>query len=659
MVRFQTAAVHVNAAQATPYLPQMSQPAAQPWTRRERVALAALVVLALVIRAAHVLFMQESPYFEAPVMDGAYHLEWARSLAAGEVFQDGPFFRAPLYPWLLSLLLTLTGDDLFWTRMLQAPLGAATVVLTTLLGRRLGGPLAGWVAGVLAATSWVLVYFDGEFLIPVLAVPLNLLALWLTLCLGPASSPRRVGAAGAAWGVAALARPNVLLLLPVLALWLLLRRRVEGALRWGLVLSFTAGALLPVLPITAFNRIAGGDWVLISSQAGVNLWIGNNPESDGSSAVVPGTRAGWWEGFYDSIAMAEAEEGRSLRPSEVSRFYSGKAIDWMKASPGPAGGHLIRKARLFLSDVELGNNLDVEFFSKQFDPISRLNPIGFSVFLGLGLLGLVLVSMRGGDHLPAWSFVLVYSLGVIAFFVCSRFRVPLLPVLMAYSGVAVSWLVCRVREGEARRAVGALGLALPIMILSSSTPEGVIPSEATGRFLLGQAALGRGDFQGAMNELELALEAYPAHTLAALDLAQARRASGDLESADRELASLLGRLDEGRERTGRRPPGYPEVRAARADVLIEVGRAEEAVSLTGLWLEEMPSQALLRFVRGRALAATGDLEGAVSELEAALRLDPGFVTIYDALEQLYGVMGRPGDVERIRQGRTSRVGAGR
>ena len=48
-----------------------------------------------------------------------------------------------------------------------------------------------------------------------------------------------------------------------------------------------------------------------------------------------------------------------------------------------------------------------------------------------------------------------------------------------------------------------------------------------------------------------------------------------------------------------------------------------------------------------------------SELEAALRLDPGFVTIYDALEQLYGVMGRPGDVERIRQGRTSRVGAGR
>lgn len=637
----------------------MSHQAANSWTRRERLGLVGLVLLALAIRVAHVLFMRESPYFDGPVMDGAYHLEWARSVASGQAFQDGPFFRAPLYPWFLALLLSLTGDDLTWARLLQAPLGSATVVLTTLLGRRLGGPLAGWVAGFLAATSWVLVYFDGEFLIPTLAVPLNLLALWLTLGLGSAPSPRRAGAAGAAWGIAALARPNVLLLLPFLGLWLLLMGRVGGALRWGLALIFTAGALLPILPITAYNRIAGGDWVLISSQAGVNLWIGNNPESDGSSAVVPGTRAGWWEGYYDSIALAEAAEGRSLRPSEVSSFYSSKALDWMKGSPGAACGHLIQKARLLLSDVELGNNLDVEFFSKQFDPLSRLNPIGFATLLGLGMIGLVLVVRRGDEHLPAWSFLLIYSLGVVAFFVCSRFRVPLLPVLMAYSGVAVSWSASRIRQGEVRKVAFALILVVPLMIFSRSTPEGVIPSEATGRFLLGQAALNRGDFASAAHELELALKAYPAHTLAALDLAQARRGSGALTMAERELDALLNRLDEGRERTGRRPPGYPEVRAARADILIDLGRPQEAVTLTGSWLQEMPSQAILRFVRGRALAATGDLEGAVGEFEAALSLDPGFGIVYDALEQLYGAMGRTGDRKRIQERRLERTARGR
>ena len=77
-----------------------------------------------------------------------------------------------------------------------------------------------------------------------------------------------------------------------------------------------------MLPISAYNRIVGEDWVLIASQAGVNLWIGNNPESDGSTAIVPGTRGGWWEGYHDSIALAEAEAGRTLSASGVSRHYA-------------------------------------------------------------------------------------------------------------------------------------------------------------------------------------------------------------------------------------------------------------------------------------------------------------------------------------------------
>ena len=70
--------------------------------RLERLLLLLLFALALGLRVAHVLAYRASPLFEEPQMDALYHVEWARALAAGREYQDGPYFRAPLYPWLLG-----------------------------------------------------------------------------------------------------------------------------------------------------------------------------------------------------------------------------------------------------------------------------------------------------------------------------------------------------------------------------------------------------------------------------------------------------------------------------------------------------------------------------------------------------------------------------
>ena len=58
------------------------------------------------------------------------------------------------------------------------------------------------------------------------------------------------------------------------------------------------------------NYAEGDDLVLISSQGGVNFFIGNSAKADGKSAVAPGTRPGLWAGYRDSIAWAKAAEGR-------------------------------------------------------------------------------------------------------------------------------------------------------------------------------------------------------------------------------------------------------------------------------------------------------------------------------------------------------------
>src|SRR6185295_1142051 len=119
-------------------------------------------------------------------------------------------------------------------------------------------------------------------------------------------------------------------------------------------------------------------------QAGVNLWIGNNPQSDGASALLPGTRADWWGGYQDTIQLAEAAEGRPLKASEVSEHYVRRVRAWWAAQPRAAVRHMLWKARLFVSQRELGNNQDERFFALHFSALLRALPIGFGLVFPLG-----------------------------------------------------------------------------------------------------------------------------------------------------------------------------------------------------------------------------------------------------------------------------------
>ena len=456
--------------------------------RRELQIVGAVVLLGLVLRLVHVLLLRESPYFEQPTMDMAYHVQWARAFAAGETFQDEPFFRAPLYPWFLGVCLKIFGPGLLAPRLVQAALGAASVALTYMVGKRAFSPAAGLVGSVLVATSWVLVHFDALLLIPALIVPLDLLALYLTLGLAQDARPRRAALAGVVWGLSAIARPNVLLFMPVLAGWLMWRGR--AAPRRGLVAvaALAAGCLAPILPISAIN-LARGDLALISTQAGVNLWIGNNPDSDGSTAIVPGTRGGWWEGREDSIALAEAAEGRALAPTEVSAHYTGRVAEWVAEAPGAALAHLGWKARLFWLDVELGNNLPVGFFARRYDPLLRYSPVGFSLLAGLGVLGLAFaLRRRAGQTLPLWGFLLVYSASVIAFFVCSRYRVPLLPVLAVLAGEGLVQVVRAARGRDLRTLALSAALVTAAVLPTRLVPPQVVdPDEDNVWAMVGTA----------------------------------------------------------------------------------------------------------------------------------------------------------------------------
>ena len=628
-----------------------------PAPARRRLALLAILAVSFAVRVVYVLQSRHSPSFEQPSMDALYHLEWARAFAAGKDFQPGPFFRAPLYPWFLGLCLRLFGEHLLAVRLVQAAIGTASVGLVVLVGARAFDVRTGLLGALFAGLYWVTIYFEGELLLPVLEVFFDLLAIWLALRIEeePASlralRPLRIALCGAAFGVAALVRPNVLLFCPFVALWILLRARRSGTPK-ALVAAavFLAALAAPIAPVTLYNGLVGKDWVLVSSQGGVNFWIGNNPRSNGVSAVVPGTRQDWWGGYRDSIRLAELEEGRPLKPSEVSRHYALKAWSWIRSEPRAALRHTLWKLRLFWTDFEFGNNASERFFAFRFGPILRALPLGFVALAPLALLGFLLAARHWKRLFPLWGFLPVYTASVVAFFVCARFRVPVLPAMALFAAHACRRLLAMARD-RAFVGLAASGAFLAAAILLvESVPAAVDRSDALGEWELGIAAVQRGEIESAVEHYRESIARNAHNSRVQADLGDALRRLGRTREAEESLRTAIA-ID----------PRDVVALSTLTDLLISEGRREEARGLAERAARISPVHAAARYDLGRLAfldaedmkrtgasqeAIRARLEEGLRALEQGLSLADDDVTTFNcayALGRIQLELGRAGD----------------
>lgn len=637
--------------------------------RTEKRYLWAILALALLVRLVYVASHSGNPYFDAPILDPAYHLDWARSFAAGETFEkEGAFFRAPLYPWFLGLVLKLSGDSLLAVRIVQALLGTLTVALTYALGRRAFGPREGLLAALFAATYSVLVYFDGELLLPTLVTPLYLLALLETQKLSEPTSRGRVISAGLLWGVATLARPNVLLFAPLLAVWLWKRSSIRAAL------LLAAGWTAAVAPITIYNYSAGGEFVLVSTQGGVNLWIGNHPGADGHTARVPGTSGDDFEATYrEAWALAEGEAGESLTPGQVSRHYGGKATDFWTSSPGEALGLMAKKAAMFFGDEEIGNNQPVRGTIASTAPWLPWISLPVWILMPLALLGFALAARRS-ELFPLTGFAITFTASVVLFFVCSRFRVPLLPVGMIFAASAIlrgveSWSSQRSRV----LGLGALVLALAVTLRLTGGDRTLERAEGLSHEAIGFDLAD--DPSSAAPLHRRAIELAPLEERFVLAFADHLESSGEPDQAIREVRGwlqdrltlpavekelgLLNRaqrypeLMRAAEAALDRDPGHAEAHYHRGAALIGTNRPAEALTAFREARRLDPGHARAAMVEGQLLIAAGRPRQARGPLEEAVRLDrfPGAraqrISAHRSLARLLVQLGEPEQAREV------------
>lgn len=562
-----------------------------------------------------------------PVLDEAHYLREAAAVSGGRWLPDGPFLMSPLYPYLVAATGSgreIGADQLrlgappVGIRLLQAVLWLGTAILLWRCARRVAPPRFAWLAPAL----WLLYQPGAVFVTSVLLeVPLTFLATAaLAAATGGEGAPsrRRAVAAGLLVGGAALLRAHaVLLILPV---GLALARGAGGKRSWRAAAPAVLALALALLPPVLHNSLQVGRPVGPSLNGGLNLYIGNGPSANGFFLTLRG-----YDMRTDPIgARLLAEKLRVVVPDAAAadRAWSREAWRYAAADPARVAGLWLKKVWLHGVGVEFPQVSQLGSWARE-APLLRVLAAPYGLLSAGGLLGLVLVGWRDRRLRPWALALLLLVFAQSLFFVVTRYRLVLVPLLALFTAAAAADLS---RRTGRRRLVG---VALTITAVLAVWPWGL------GGKMTGLKAAGLLN-EGARWEL-LAAGTPTAGAKAAALYTEASAVDPALPEPYRALARLHrrdGRIDEALAvlRTGlaaAEPAG--EVRRDLIHLLLESGFAAEALPLLEVQLRDDPDNAEALHNLVVALSNTGraeEAEAVAADLVRAAPQDPrGYIDL--------------------------------
>lgn len=618
--------------------------------------LGVLFLIALAWRLAYISRLEDAALIGSVRADERVYWDWATYLLNNGFQGTNPFFFGPLYPYVLAAVRALVGSEFSAVLMAQAVWGSVAAVLVADAARRIVGWPIGLAAGLLYALYQMNVFFDGLILMESLVLFLEALLIWLWT----RSAERGAGlgasaAIGAVTGLIALGRgTGAVLLLP--AWWIIKRREGEGLppmfARAGVMLATFA---LAVMPATIHNWKVSGEFIPLTYNFGINLYIGNHADATGRYAWVIGPQGvDRVEGLRpdggiesDGREFLEHTEGLTLSPRESSSLWSSRAVRW--ASENPLEVLRLAGAKiLLLWNMREQHQLEsAEMFDR------RAGPLGLPLlgtFIVVGLLGLVGFAQAGAYARigPALRvYIVAFTVAMLPFFVTDRYRIHMVPALIVLAAIAVhAWQTRSTRRASLRGFVVPALLALALALVPLTHPSGLLYEMIAG-IDMGGRWLDRGRPDLALVEFEKSIAAderiqgvedvidHNARAALFYNYAHALRATG----RGNEALPWF-------ERAAEVAPENPRFLRTLGDAYLVAGRKREGDSLLTAAGELMGSSGELLLSRGYAAAR----EGRLAEAESL------FVEAVDAGMRNYGAWGalvriqvQQGAVDRARE----------
>jgi 4-amino-4-deoxy-L-arabinose transferase-like glycosyltransferase len=203
-----------------------------------RFGLAGIFLIALGLRLLYIFQSPQPPI----VFDAVNHYLVGQMIQHDTINNEGwriMALRGPVYPLFVATVFRLFGEDPWPLRCIQAGLGALTCLFVFQIGHQLVNRRVGLIAGTLAAISPALVLFTGRFMTETLALFLLWSGIALLIDALRTTLMTRMVLAGLAIGLACLARPTLLPLVPLLVLSIIVgTSHIDWRQRAGLLVSY-------------------------------------------------------------------------------------------------------------------------------------------------------------------------------------------------------------------------------------------------------------------------------------------------------------------------------------------------------------------------------------------------------------------------------------
>ncbi|MBI3315741.1 MAG: tetratricopeptide repeat protein, partial [Candidatus Omnitrophica bacterium] len=466
----------------------------------------------------------------------------------------------------------------------------------------------------------------GIFIPEALSVPLyagGFFALWL---FEEKPTLRRGALVGLVLGLATLTKAGLILFTVAFSVFRWIRPAQAGPGPRKAVLALLAAFFMTLSPVTLHNVVFGKDLVWLTSHAGFNFYVGNNPRSEGVFVAPEGTGNNVDSQIRDSKAVAERELDRALRPSEVSRYWSDKAWVFIRENPQAFLRLCGRKLLIFFDSREISDVDDYQFL-KGFIPFLNFPWLDFSVLGPLAFLGLWLSVRRTRQAPLIYFWVGSYLVGLAAFFVNARYRLPLLGVFFPIAALGLMDLFEALRRREAVK-IGLCALALGAGIWLGQMK--LVGTDWSRDYVnAGDVYLEKNDFEKARGFYDEALRIDPRS-------AKAHLAMGILFSKQGRQEEAKGYYLKAIEEDPRNAQAFNNL----GFWYDKEGDLETARSYFLKALELNPSSSYAHNNLGMIYGKSGDNEKAVKEFEASLKINPRSARAYTNLGLVQYRLGR-------------------
>jgi 4-amino-4-deoxy-L-arabinose transferase-like glycosyltransferase len=395
--------------------------------RRHAPGLGLIILAGFLLRLVWVIYVHPDPPADHRFDDTAWYRGAAHFISIGAGYVN-PYVGTPTagwppgYPYFLGGVYKAFGEGTTSTYAANIVLSLLTVIVVYGIGLRLFDRRTALIAAAAIAVWPGQIYFTSLTLSEPLFTLLFTFAVLLMLLVTDALAWRRplLIALGVVTGLAALTRGQALLLLPVaLIAWAAAGYRWLPATRWTLAAAAVVAVVMA--PWVIRNQRELGSPVLIATNFGPNLWLGNHDTATGRMSVPEPEPPQPTRGNRTQSELEVAADTLALR----------KGLAFMFTHPGDEVGLSMTKIRaMYESDAtaldwNAGYRSDY-YASQRTEENLRSLANGFW-FAMIALAGVGLVSLRSRlTALPGALplILLLWTAMHLLFFGDARFHYP-------------------------------------------------------------------------------------------------------------------------------------------------------------------------------------------------------------------------------------------